>query len=187
MVAASRLGRGCLLPRTRLGLVFVLTAVAAACSSAAGMPKWTYNPAIGSPSAATAAPSGGSPSPAASASAAPSASAAVNTIDLSEWKVAVATTITQGASTFTISNIGTIPHELLVFKSDLEPSAYPVDAAGDIEEEGAGVALLSDGDNIEPGASQVRAIDLTPGTYLFVCNIPGHFKAGMFTVVSVTP
>jgi len=75
---------------------------------------------------------------------------------------------------------------LLVFKSNLEPSAYPVDAAGDIEEDGAGVALLSDGDNIEPGASQVRAIDLTPGTYLFVCNIPGHFKAGMFTVVSVT-
>jgi uncharacterized cupredoxin-like copper-binding protein len=101
--------------------------------------------------------------------------------------VAVATTITQGTSTFTISNTGTIPHELLVFKSDLEPSAYPVDAAGDIKEEGAGVTLLSDGDNIDPEGSQVRAIDLTPGTYLFVCNIPGHFKAGMFTVVTVTP
>jgi uncharacterized cupredoxin-like copper-binding protein len=176
----------CLLPRTRLGLLFVVTAVAAACSSAGGTAKWTYNPAIGSPPAASAAPSGGSPSPAANASAAPSASAATNTIDLTEWKVAVATTMTQGTSTFTISNLGTIPHELLVFKSDLEPSAYPVDAAGDIQEEGAGVTLLSDGDNIDPAGSQVRAIDLAPGTYLFVCNIPGHFKAGMFTVVRVT-
>jgi uncharacterized cupredoxin-like copper-binding protein len=180
-------GRGCLLPRTRLGLLFIVTAVTAACGSAAGAPKWTYEPAIGSPSAAGAAPSGASPSPAASASAAPSASAATNTIGLSEWKVAVATTITPGTSTFSISNIGTIPHELLVFKSDLQPSAYPVDAAGNIEEEGAGVTLLSDGDNVDPGGSQVRAIDLTPGTYLFVCNIPGHFKAGMFTVVTITP
>ena len=101
--------------------------------------------------------------------------------------MAVATTMTEGTSNFTISNIGTIPHELLVFKSDLQPSAYPVDAAGNIEEEGAGVSLLSDGDNVDPGGSQVRAIDLTPGSYLFVCNIAGHFKAGMFAVVTVTP
>ncbi len=181
------LERGWPLPRTRLALLFVVTAAAAACSSAAGAPKWTYDPAIGSPSPVSAASSAASASPAASASAAPSASAATNTIALSEWKVIVAATITQGTSTFAISNIGTIPHELLVFKSDLQPSAYPVDAAGNIEEEGAGVTLLSDGDNIDPEASQVRAIDLTPGTYLFVCNIPGHFKAGMFTVVTVTP
>ena len=181
------LGHWCLLSRTRLGLLFIVTAVAAGCSSALGAPRWTYDAAIGSPSAASAAPSGASPSPAASASVAPSAPAAPNTIGLSEWKVAVATTITQGTSTFTIANIGTIAHELLVFKSDLQPSAYPVDAAGNIKEEGAGVTLVSDGDNVDPGASQVRAIGLTPGTYLFVCNIPGHFKAGMFTVVTVTP
>src|SRR6185503_16597659 len=87
---------GASLPRTRLGLLFVVTAVAAACSSAGGTPQWTYDPAAGSPSIASAAPSGGSPSPTASASAAPSVSAATNTIDLSEWKVAVATTTTQG-------------------------------------------------------------------------------------------
>ncbi len=46
--------------------------------------------------------------------------------------------------------------------------------------------LVSDGENVEAGKSQSRAIDLAPGTYLFVCNIPGHFKAGMFTVVTVT-
>jgi uncharacterized cupredoxin-like copper-binding protein len=28
---------------------------------------------------------------------------------------------------------------------------------------------------------------LTPGKYLFVCSIPGHFKSGMFMVVTVTP
>ena len=79
------------------------------------------------------------------------------------------------------------PHELLVFKSDLDPSAYPTDAAGDIKEKGAGVNLVSDGDNIDPAGSQTRSIDLAPGMYLFVCNIPGHFKQGMFTVVTVAP
>ena len=74
-----------------------------------------------------------------------------------------------------------------MFKSDRDASAYPVDKAGDIKEEGAGVELLSDGENIDPGGTQTRTIDLAPGKYLFVCNIPGHFKQGMFTEVTVTP
>ena len=93
-----------------------------------------------------------------------------------------------GQVDFSITNIGTIPHELLVFKSDLPPSAYPVDNKGDIVEDGPGISLVSDGDNMDPGKTQARTVDLTrPGRYLFVCNIPGHFKAGMFSVVTVTP
>jgi len=93
-----------------------------------------------------------------------------------------------GQGNFAITNIGTIQHELLVFKSDLPPSAYPVDQNGNIVEDGPGITLVSDGDNIDPGKTQARTVDLTqPGTYLFVCNIPGHFKAGMFSVVTVTP
>jgi uncharacterized cupredoxin-like copper-binding protein len=110
---------------------------------------------------------------------------AVDSISLYEWKTIVASTMKAGKATFTISNFGTIPHELLIFKSNLDPSAYPVDAAGNIKEEGPGIKLLSDGDNIDPAGSQVRTVDLTPGKYVFVCNIPGHFKAGMFTVVTV--
>ena len=47
---------------------------------------------------------------------------------------------------------------------------------------------MSDGENIDSGGSQSRTVDLsTPGTYLFVCNIPGHFHQGMYSVVTVTP
>ena len=93
-----------------------------------------------------------------------------------------------GQVNFSITNIGTIQHELLVFKSDLAPSAYPVDKNGHIIEDDPGITLVSDGDNIDPGKTQTRTVDLTqPGTYLFVCNIPGHFKAGMFSVVTVAP
>ena len=109
------------------------------------------------------------------------------TIGLTEWKVAVASTIKSGKTSYPITNMGTVPHELLVFKTDLAPSAFPTDATGDITEEGAGVELVSDGDNIDPSGSQTRSIDLTPGKYVFVCNIAGHFKQGMFTTVTVTP
>jgi uncharacterized cupredoxin-like copper-binding protein len=117
----------------------------------------------------------------------PSAVAGPPTIVLTEWKVAVPTTMKAGKVTFTIKNGGMMVHELLVFRSDLGPAAYPTNQAGGINEEGAGIKLLSDGDNLDPGASQTRTVDLTPGKYLFVCNLPGHFREGMFTVVTVMP
>ncbi len=91
-----------------------------------------------------------------------------------------------GKVDLTIANNGTVQHELLIFKSNRDPAAYPTDPAGNIKEEGAGVSLVSDGDNIDPGGSQTRAVDLTPGKYLFVCNIPGHFTQGMYELVIVT-
>jgi uncharacterized cupredoxin-like copper-binding protein len=107
---------------------------------------------------------------------------------LSEWHVAVPTPIKAGTVNLEAANFGTIQHELLVFKSDLTPSDYPVDKTGNIIEDGPGITLVSDGDNIDPGRTQTRTVDLTkPGSYLFVCNIPGHFKAGMFSEVTVTP
>ena len=118
----------------------------------------------------------------------PAAERAYVPAGLSEWHVAVQSTIRAGTVNLETANFGTIQHELLVFKSDLAPSAYPVDKTGHIIEDGPGISLVSDGDNIDPGKTQTRTVDLTqPGTYLFVCNIPGHFKAGMFSVVTVTP
>ncbi|HEY2888413.1 MAG TPA: sulfocyanin-like copper-binding protein [Candidatus Limnocylindrales bacterium] len=158
-----------------------VVAMAGACTAAAGAekPLWTYGPTqppVAAPAVAVA-----TPAPTPTVEPTPN-----TTIDLSEWHVAAASTFKAGTVTFTIKNDGTIQHELLVFKSDLAPAAYPQES-GDIVEDGPGVDLLSDGDNIDPSGSQQRTVQLTPGTYLFVCNIPGHFKAGMYTVVTVTP
>jgi len=118
----------------------------------------------------------------------PSAQQAYIPAALAEWHVAVPGTIKAGTVNLETANFGTIPHELLVFKSDLPPSAYPVDKDGNIIEDDPSITLASDGANLDPGTTQARTVDLTkPGTYLFVCNIPGHFKAGMFSVVTVTP
>jgi uncharacterized cupredoxin-like copper-binding protein len=113
--------------------------------------------------------------------------AAAGTASVAEWKVDVPATVTAGSVSYVIKNDGTVPHELLVFKADLAASAYPLSPDGNINEEDAAITKLSDGDNLDPGASQTRTIDLTQkGTYLFVCNLPGHFKSGMFKVVTVS-
>ena len=107
-------------------------------------------------------------------------------VTLSDFRVQpTATAVAAGNVTFQIANAGKVQHELLIFRSDLAPSAYPM-KGGNIDEEAAGITKVSDGDNLDPGTSQTRTVDLSqPGTYLFVCNLPGHFKAGMYSVVTV--
>jgi uncharacterized cupredoxin-like copper-binding protein len=162
-------------------VTFGIAVASVGCSGAASGPAAAPTTAA-APSAA--------PSVAATAppSVAPTASpATAPAISLAEWKVVVSGTIKSGKTELKINDNGVAAHELLIFKSDLAPSAYPTDKSGDIVEDGPGISLLSDGENIDPGGTQSRTVDLAPGTYLFVCNIPGHFKQGMFTVVTVTP
>ena len=171
------------MPQFRAALALVaITAVVASCGGSASTP--TSGPSTGlppSPSLST------KPTSPPHASTAPSAAAAVaSSVSLTEWKVVVTGSIKAGKTQLTINDVGVAAHEMLVFKSDRDPSAYPTAEAGNIKEEGAGVTLISDGENIDPGGTQTRTIDLAPGKYLFVCNIPGHFKQGMFTVVTVT-
>jgi uncharacterized cupredoxin-like copper-binding protein len=110
-------------------------------------------------------------------------------ISLSEYAVGLpATTVTAGAKTLVISNRGVLQHEVLVFHpaASIDPNALPVDANGNVIEEAPGINKVSDGDNLAPGSSQNRSFDLSqPGTYVFVCNLPGHYKLGMQTVVKV--
>jgi uncharacterized cupredoxin-like copper-binding protein len=199
--AQSRHQASGLVRRPSLVVIAGVAIVLAACSSANQLPTFTYAPVasaaettssqVASQSApaqpsASAEPSP-STSPSASSGAAPSPSSLAPTVSLAEWTVVAPGTMHSGKADLMIVNNGAQAHELLIFRSNRDPAAYPTDAAGDIKEEGAGVSLVSDGDNIDPGGSQTRSVDLKPGKYLFVCNIPGHFKQGMYEVVIVLP
>ena len=113
--------------------------------------------------------------------------AGADTVALREYSVSVTPpTLTPGKHEFTIANDGRTEHELLVFQTNLDPAAFPIGVDGNIDEEAPGMNKISDGDNIAPGGTQKRTVDLSqPGTYVFVCNLPGHFKAGMYQVVTV--
>jgi uncharacterized cupredoxin-like copper-binding protein len=40
---------------------------------------------------------------------------------------------------------------------------------------------------LDPGKSGALTVTLAPGKYLLICNVPGHFDAGMWTEFTVTP
>ena len=170
----------------------VLVATLAGCGSAAS-PSPAPSTAIvsntdaPSPSALASTSSAASPAaPSQSASPGASASADANVITLTEWKVAIPSTMKAGKVTFTINNAGAATHELIAFRSDLAPVSFPM-ANGDVNEDGKGIVQVTDGDDIPAGGTQARTIDLTkPGTYVFLCNIPGHFHQGMYAAVTVT-
>ena len=48
------------------------------------------------------------------------------------------------------------------------------------------IKSLGETEEMQPGASKTLTLDLTPGTYLLLCNVAGHYAAGMWTVLTVT-
>lgn len=186
--------------RRTLAVIAAVASILGGCTSGPAAPSWTFSTASSTPGVVPSAATGASAAPADTSApavtSAPTGGPSAEPIGvpptgvaiyLSEWSVGIPTSMLTGQVNFAITNIGTMPHEMLVFRSDLPPSAYPVDSKGTIIEDGPGITLVSRGDLISPGQTQKRVVDLTqPGKYLFVCNLPGHFKAGMFRVVTVT-
>jgi uncharacterized cupredoxin-like copper-binding protein len=127
--------------------------------------------------------------PAAGPAAAPLFTAAEIPFTLTEFKVSpTAIDVSAGTKTLQIANGGTVQHELLVFHPDasVDWANLPVGPDSRFNEDAPGLNQVSDGDNVDPGQSQSRQIDLTqPGTYYFVCNLPGHYKLGMWSKVTV--
>jgi uncharacterized cupredoxin-like copper-binding protein len=110
-------------------------------------------------------------------------------LSLAEYRVSLpALSLSAGTKTLQITNAGTMQHELLVFHPDasIDWASMPIGPDNKFNEDAPGVNKVSDGDNIDPGNNQSRQVDLTqPGTYYFVCNLPGHYKLGMWTKVTV--
>jgi uncharacterized cupredoxin-like copper-binding protein len=96
-----------------------------------------------------------------------------------------ATELSAGDTTFEITNSANQNHEFVVFATDLDPANFPKSPDGNVDEEGPGLKDVSDGDDIPAGGHQTRKVNLPPGRYVAVCNLPGHFAAGMHTVITV--
>jgi uncharacterized cupredoxin-like copper-binding protein len=90
-----------------------------------------------------------------------------------------------GLVDFTVTNKGPSGHELLIFQTDLAGDKLPL-TNGRVDEAGDGITKVFDsGDNVNPGQSKTFHAALTPGHYVYVCNLPGHYLAGMHTEFTV--
>jgi uncharacterized cupredoxin-like copper-binding protein len=48
------------------------------------------------------------------------------------------------------------------------------------------VRVLGDTGDMQPNATKTLDVTLAPGAYLLLCNLPGHYAAGMVTPFTVT-
>ena len=110
-----------------------------------------------------------------------SAASKSSTVRLSEFKVSPSPkTVSHGKVTFTVKNAGDMEHELTVIKTSKSASKLPV--SGNRASEKGKVGEVED---IAAGKSKKLSLNLKAGHYVLICNIPGHYKAGMrsdFTV-----
>ena len=98
-----------------------------------------------------------------------------------------------GKVRFVAPNQGEDVHELVLLRTDLAPDTLPVDDAGDVDEEAAGVERVGEVEDVAPGATGEFTVDVTAGKYVLICNIfmpeggtvEHHYALGMrasFTV-----
>jgi uncharacterized cupredoxin-like copper-binding protein len=98
-----------------------------------------------------------------------------------------ASSIGEGVVDLRVTNAGPSQHELLIFRTDLAPDQLPLGPDGRVDEGGEGVLKVFDsGNNIDVGATTTFHTALAAGRYVLVCNLPGHYRAGMHTAFTVT-
>jgi len=110
-------------------------------------------------------------------------------VKLQQWSITpTSTTVPAGAITFSVTNAGTIPHEFVVLSTDTPAADFPIESfegeANRIDEDKVGTNVGETGD-MQPSTTKSITIEMKPGHYAFVCNLPAHFGSGMhvdFTV-----
>ena len=104
-----------------------------------------------------------------------------STVTLREFKLSPSPkSVSAGKVTFTVKNTGALEHEMAVIKTTKRASKLPV--TGRRASEKGSVGEVED---IASGKSKKLTLNLKKGHYVLICNIPGHYKAGMradFTV-----
>jgi uncharacterized cupredoxin-like copper-binding protein len=90
--------------------------------------------------------------------------------------------IKPGDVTFNIANAGTIEHEFVVLKTDKPADQLP-QASGEVDEDQ--LTAVDEVENIAAGSNETLSVNLPAGHYVVICNIPGHYAAGMHAELTV--
>ena len=118
---------------------------------------------------------------------APAAAVHKNAATLTEFKISLASpTLAAGKDTFVVTNSGTIGHEFVIKRASLSDGSLPLKADGTVDEESSELGEVGEVEIATPGETKNLAENLTPGAYVFFCNIPGHYAGGMHGTFTVT-
>jgi uncharacterized cupredoxin-like copper-binding protein len=106
--------------------------------------------------------------------------------------VASPTSVPSGRVSFVVPNTGALVHELVVLPLAADgPGTRTTGTDGKIDEsasrgEASRSCAAGTGDGIAPGSTGWTTLTLVPGRYELVCDMPWHYAAGMFDVLTVT-
>jgi uncharacterized cupredoxin-like copper-binding protein len=91
-------------------------------------------------------------------------------------------TFSAGDITFGIQNDGPSAHEFVILRTNDAPDALPVENGLIPEDQ---VDLVDEAEDIPPGTNTSLGVNLEPGSYVLVCNLPAHYEAGMHASFTV--
>ena len=103
--------------------------------------------------------------------------------------------VAAGTILFKIDNVGTIHHEFIVYRTDLEPGELGItdENKADLDEDAivaeATYATPVRGDpdhRIRDGRGADLTIDLEAGKYVLLCDLTAHYAAGQYIGFTVT-
>lgn len=94
-------------------------------------------------------------------------------------------TVKAGKVQFEVSNLSmAMEHEMLVVPLDNPDARLPYDPATARVPEDK-IKSLGEVPELKPNASGTLELELKAGSYMLVCNVAGHYAAGMYTVLTV--
>ena len=97
-----------------------------------------------------------------------------------------ADSVAAGEVTFKIQNASEMTiHEFVVVQSDLQATEIPV--GEDLLVDESLFTPVDEVEDIPAGESAELTVTLTPGHYVLLCNIAGHYQLGMHADFNVTP
>ena len=93
-----------------------------------------------------------------------------------------------GSVTIAAPNEGQVEHELVLFKTNMDPAELPTEAGGGVDEEKLDKEAEEIGEiaDVEPGDTQSGQFDLKPGKYVMFCNLPGNYAMGIFLSLNLS-
>lgn len=96
-------------------------------------------------------------------------------------------TVKAGKITFKVKNTSkdTIHEMIVMYRADPKDPLPYIDAENRVDEDKAGDK--GEVSELDPGASGTLTVNLKPGKYVLICNVPGHFATGMWTEFTVKP
>ena len=95
-----------------------------------------------------------------------------------------------GDVTFVVTNEGQKEHEFVVLKTDTQAADFPIvkfeGEPNRMDEDASGIEAMGEIASLPAGSTDKVTAKLDAGHYVLLCNLKGHYPAGMSTDFEVT-